>query len=52
MDRGGSVFAVVDAERENISMIHHCRMGHMSFDKITRVFPDVMHGVFFLTRAS
>lgn len=51
MDRGGhgqigsSVFAVVADERENIAMIHHCRMGHMSFDKMNRVFPDVMHGV-------
>ena len=45
MDRGGSVFAFVADERENMAMIHHCRMGIMSFDKMIRVFPDVMRGV-------
>jgi hypothetical protein len=26
-------------------LIHHCRMGHVSFDKMYQVFPDVMSGV-------
>uniref|UniRef100_A0A453HZB9 GAG-pre-integrase domain-containing protein n=1 Tax=Aegilops tauschii subsp. strangulata TaxID=200361 RepID=A0A453HZB9_AEGTS len=26
-------------------MKHHCRMGHVSFDKMFKLFPDVMHGV-------
>jgi hypothetical protein len=48
MDRGGhgqiesSVFFVVPDERENIAMIRHCRMGHISFDKMSRIFLDVM----------
>jgi hypothetical protein len=26
-------------------MMHHCRMGHVAFDKMTKVFPDVMSEV-------
>lgn len=31
---------------ETMAMIQHCRMGqHMAFDKMSKVFPDVMRGV-------
>ena len=39
------VLAAVQGDKETKAMIHHCRMGHISFDKMIRVFPDVMSGV-------
>ena len=32
-------------DKETRALIHHCRMGHVSFDKMYQVFPDVMSGV-------
>jgi hypothetical protein len=26
-------------------MVHHCRMGHVSFNKMSRIFPYVMCGI-------
>ena len=40
-----AVLAAVQGDKEIKAMIHHCRMGHISFDKMIRVFPDVMSGV-------
>ena len=42
---GSPVFAAIVEERESVAMKHHCRMGHVSFDKMFKLFPDVMHGV-------
>jgi hypothetical protein len=28
-------------DKEKHAMIHHCRMGHVSFDNMSRTFPDV-----------
>jgi hypothetical protein len=28
-----------------MTLVHHCRMGHMAFDKMFQAFPDVMNGV-------
>ena len=39
------VLAAVQGDKERKAMIHHCRMGHMSFDKMSKVCPDVMSGV-------
>ena len=36
---------VTEEGKETMAMIHHCRMGHISFDKMYKVFPDVMRGV-------
>lgn len=30
---------------ETMAMFHHCHMGHIAFDKKSKVFPVVMHGV-------
>ena len=32
-------------DKEKRAMIHHCRMGHVSFDKMSIIFPDVMCGI-------
>jgi hypothetical protein len=32
-------------DKEKQAMIHHCRMGHVSFDKMSRIFPNVMCGI-------
>jgi hypothetical protein len=40
-----TVLATTIGEKEAKLMLLHCRMGHLSFDKISRVFPDVMCGV-------
>ena len=32
-------------EKEKLAMIHHCRMGHVAFDKMSKVFPNVMSEV-------
>ena len=51
MDRGGiyqedgQVLAVFAEDKVTNAMIHHCRMGHVSFDKMYLVFPNVMCGV-------
>ena len=42
---GSPVFAAIVEERESVAMKHHCRMGHVSFDKMYKLFPGVMHGV-------
>ena len=45
MDKGGQPDLVYDAtmkDKEKQAMIHHCRMGHVSFDKMSRIFLDVM----------
>uniref|UniRef100_A0A8R7PEX6 Integrase catalytic domain-containing protein n=1 Tax=Triticum urartu TaxID=4572 RepID=A0A8R7PEX6_TRIUA len=42
---GNPVFVAIVEERESVAMKHHCRMGHVSFDKMFKLFPDVMHGV-------
>jgi transposase InsO family protein len=39
------VLAAILGEKEAMAMIDHCRMGHMAFDKMYKVFPDVMCGV-------
>jgi hypothetical protein len=31
-------------EKEVAVMLLHCRLGHLSFDKICKAFPDVMCG--------
>jgi hypothetical protein len=51
MDREGTnealctMLAVRIEEKEATVMLLHCRLGHLSFDKISKVFPDVMCGV-------
>jgi hypothetical protein len=51
MDREGInnalciVIAATTGEKEAMVMLLHCRMGHLSFDKTCKVFPDVMCGV-------
>ncbi|KAK1609557.1 hypothetical protein QYE76_033230 [Lolium multiflorum] len=39
------VLAAVQGDKESKAMIHHCRMGHISFDKMSKVCPDVMSRV-------
>jgi hypothetical protein len=39
------VRAAVQGDKECKAMIHHCQMGHISFDKMNKVFPDVTSGV-------
>jgi hypothetical protein len=39
------VLAAVQGDKERKVMIHHCQMGHISFDKMNKVCPDVMSGV-------
>ena len=51
MDRKGtnealcSVLAAAMGEKEASVMLLHCRMGHLSFDKICKAFPNIMCGV-------
>ena len=33
-------------EKEKQAMIHHCRARHISFDKMSKIFPDVMCGIY------
>lgn len=40
-----SVLAAMSGEKETMAMTQHCRMGHISFDKMYKVFPDIMKGV-------
>ncbi|KAJ1272565.1 hypothetical protein BS78_06G212200, partial [Paspalum vaginatum] len=50
MDREGTndalctVLAIKMGEKEFTVMLLHCRLGHLSFDKICKAFPDVMCG--------
>ena len=39
---GGSALVAALVGKEKLAMIHHCRMGHVAFDKMSKVFPDVM----------
>ena len=39
------VCAATMEDKEKQAMIHHCRMGHVSFDKMSRIFSDVMCGI-------
>jgi hypothetical protein len=50
MDRGGlglsrPVCTVMEGENETLALVHHCRMGHVYFDKMKKIFPDIMCGV-------
>ena len=36
------VCAATMEDKEKQAMIHHCRIGHISFDKMSRIFPDVI----------
>jgi hypothetical protein len=40
-----TVLAATAGEKEAMVMLQHCRMGHLSFDKMYKVVPDVMCGV-------
>jgi transposase InsO family protein/uncharacterized membrane protein YgcG len=42
---GMHMLAIVAEDKETRALIHHCRMGHVSFDKMYQVFPNVMSGV-------
>ena len=42
---GMHMLAAVAENKETRALIHHCRMGHVSFDKMYQAFPDVMSGV-------
>ena len=42
---GLHMLAAIAEDKEIRALIHHCRMGHVSFDKMYQVFPDVMSGV-------
>jgi hypothetical protein len=42
---GELVCAAMKGGKENMAMILHCRMVHISFDKMYKVFPDEMRGV-------
>lgn len=37
--------AATATEKEALAMIHHCRFGHVSFEKMKKAFPDVMNGL-------
>jgi hypothetical protein len=39
------VYATTMEDKEKQAMIHHCRMGHVSFDKMSRIFRDIMCGI-------
>jgi hypothetical protein len=40
-----TVLAATVGEKESMVMLLHCRMGHRSFNKMFKVFPDVTCGV-------
>jgi transposase InsO family protein len=42
---GNQGLVAVTEDKETRALIHHCRMGHVSFDKMYQIFPDVMRGV-------
>lgn len=39
------VYAATMEDKEKQAMIHHCRMGHVSFDEMSRIFHDIMCGI-------
>lgn len=39
------ILAAVQGDKETMAMIHHCRMQHVSFDKMNKVYPAVMSKV-------
>jgi hypothetical protein len=39
------MYAATMEDKEKHAMIQHCRMGHVSFDKMSRIFPNVMCGI-------
>lgn len=39
------ILAAVQGDKETMAMIHHCRMRHVSFDKMNKVYPAVMSKV-------
>jgi hypothetical protein len=39
---GGSALVAALLEKEKIAMMHHYRMGHVAFDKMRKLFTDVM----------
>ena len=41
----GMALAAITTEKEALAMIHHCRFGHVSFEKMKKAFPDVMNGL-------
>lgn len=41
----GMALAATATEKEALAMIHHCRFGHVSFEKMKKAFPDVMNGL-------
>ena len=36
---------MIEGEKETLALVHHCRMGHISFDKMRKIFPSIMCGV-------
>jgi hypothetical protein len=36
---------MMEGEKETLALVYHCRMGHVSFDKMKKIFPDIMCGV-------
>ena len=42
---GGSALVAALVGKEKFAMVHHCRMGHVAFDKMSKAFPDVMSEV-------
>ena len=39
------VLVATMGEKEAMVMLQHCRMGHLSFDKMSKIFANVMCGV-------
>jgi hypothetical protein len=39
---GGSALVAALQEKEKIAMMHHCRMRHVAFEKMIKVFTYVM----------
>jgi hypothetical protein len=40
-----TVLTATIGEKEAMVMLQHCRMGHLSFAKMSKVLPDVMCGM-------
>ncbi|WVZ96342.1 hypothetical protein U9M48_041997 [Paspalum notatum var. saurae] len=45
LDKSSSALAVVTSEEEGRLILQHCRLGHMSFDTMSKAFPDIMSKV-------
>jgi hypothetical protein len=41
---GMHMLAAGAEDKETRAIIHHCKMGHVSLEKMYQVFPDVMSG--------